>query len=493
MRLRNSSLRTGSLLTCFEPADRARNRSLLFLVSGPADIEPLTALETVCRRSIESAGLDVFEWNALSDQGQLAEVDPLLDASRLTRLEVVELAGIALADLERLLVPVLERLARGEADLFPAAGGAVGAPAEGIQFLGREAELADLARRIEVGEDLLLHAPRRSGKTSVLRQLEKRLEGVRAAVYLNLERDLSPHDIAARCWGLATGERYRPAQRRVEELGWEQVLAESFRTLASARSSPLVLLLDELVFFFQNLRKGADEKEHEEAVLAFLRKLTGILEDVDAHLVVAGSLDLPEYLCSVGIDAQEIPPRFRGLQPYSLPPLAVESPALEMRRVLLGTGLVPEVGDLEWLVETVDLGIPYPALRFLDQLAARLRTVGRLDRERMTAFLDEFLDETDAFDEFEEHLARKGALLPGARRSVSQVLDQIAERPADEGVLERWVRERLERDVPGHGDRLLAWLVETFPLRREEGRIVFASHLFQRWWRRQLAETGARR
>src|SRR4051812_7344552 len=401
MRLRNSSLRTGSLLTFFESMERSRNRSLLFLVSGPSDIEPLTALESVCRRHIESSGNQGFEWNALPDQGQLAEVDPLLDASRLTRLEVGELAGIALADLERLLVPVLDRLACGESDLFPAAGGAVGAPAEGIQFLGREAELADLVRRMESGEDLLLYAPRRSGKTSVLRQLEKRLVPVRAVAYLNLERDLSPEDIAARCWSLATGERYRPAQRRVEEIGWEQVVEESFRTLASARSLPLVLLLDELVFFFQNLRKGSDEVENRKAVLAFLRKLTSILEGVDSRLVVAGSLDFLEYLQHrMGVEVKEIPARFRQLQPYPLPPLAVDSPALEMRRVLLGTGLVPEAGDLDWLVETVDLGIPYPALRFLDQLAARLRTVGSLDQERMSFFLNEFLDETEAFDEF---------------------------------------------------------------------------------------------
>ena len=495
MRPRNQALRTGNLLTYFEPTERARNRSLLFLVSGTADIQPLTALETVCRDHIERSALEGFEWNPLPDQGQLAEVDPLLDASRLARLEVAELAGLEPEDLERLLGPALDRLACGEAELFPAAGGAVGAPAEGIQFLGRETELADLARRIRSGEDLLLLAPRRSGKTSLLRRLEKALAEDHAPVYVNLERDLSPADTAARCWVLATGERYRPAQRRVEEQGWEPVLVDSLRSMAESRSLPLVVLLDELVFFFQNLRKGTDEDRHQKAVLAFLETLAAVLAEVKARLAVAGSLDFLEYLQeSAGLDLRRIPPLFRGLHPYPLPPLALDSPSLEMRRVLLGTGIVPEPGDLDWLVDNVDLGVPYPALRFLDQLASRLRSEGRLGRSDMEMLLDQFLDETDAFDEFEEHLARKSAYVPGSRRAASEALDLIAERPAEEGVLERWIKEQLERGVPGQGDRLFNWLLETFPLRRQEGdRVVFASRLFRRWWRRQLAETGARR
>lgn len=495
MRLRNQALRTGNLLTYFEPVERIRNRSLLFLVSGTADIQPLTDIETVCRDHIERSTLEGFEWNPLSDQGQLAEVDPLLDASRLTRLEVAELAGLSPAELKSLLGPALDRLAGGEAELFPAAGGAVGAPAEGIQFLGRETELADLARRIRGGENLLLLAPRRSGKTSLLRRLEKDLAGDGAPVYVNLERDLSPADTAARCWVLATGERYRPAQRHVEEQGWEQVLTDSLRFLTGSRSLPLVILLDELVFFFQNLRKGTDEDRHQKAVLAFLETLAEALSGAGARLVVAGSLDFLEYLReSVGLDLQRVPLLFRGLRPYPLPPLALSFPSLEMRRVLLGTGIVPEPGDLDWLIDNVDLGVPYPALRFLDQLASRLRAEGRISRQDMEALLDQFLGETEAFDEFEEHLARKGASVPGARRAASEALDLIAERPAEEGVLERWLKERLERGVPGQEDRLFHWLLETFPLRRQEGdRVVFASRLFRRWWRRQLAETGAQR
>ena len=48
--------------------------------------------------------------------------------------------------------------------------------------------------------------------------------------------------------------------------------------------------------------------------------------------------------------------------------------------MLLGTGLVVELEEFNWLVKNADLASPYPALRFLDQLASRARSSGTSGR-----------------------------------------------------------------------------------------------------------------
>jgi hypothetical protein len=488
MRFRNPSLTTGRLLACFDPQERGRNRSLLFLVDGTRDIATLTLVEAICRRYLERTALPGFEWFAVPDQGQIASVDPSLVAVRVKRLEVSELADLDTEDLEGLLGPALDRLAAGEPELFPSAGGAVGAPAEGIQLLGREIEIASLLQLLVTGRDILLLAPRRSGKTSVLRRLEKEAATEFRVVFLDLERDTTPVDAAARLWVLATGERYRLAQQKADE-GWEDLLTRSLRTLTQTPESPrILLLLDELVFFLQNLRNSQPgETGHRQAVLHFFEALAAALSTVDARLVVAGSLDLGEYLHeAIGLAEPELPPLVRSLHSFPLPPLALQSPGIETRRILLGTGLVPGPEDFAWLTENVDLALPYPALRFLDELSARLRAEGDFDREHLEKELDAFLGKTEVFRDFEERLRRKGVEMPGATRAICNILDLLAEAPVDLGVVEERVREQLEREVPGKAERLFAWFLETFPIYRTGERLVFASRLFRKWWNRQL-------
>jgi hypothetical protein len=492
MRWRDETLPTGRLLAHFAPDDRSRNRSLLFLVTGAADIEPLTRIEEVCQAAISELGLTEFEWHAVPDQGLLTSIDPNLAPAKVTRLEVAELGELTVEELDELLRPVLPRIALGEPELFPSAGGAVGAPAEGIQLLGRERELAEIARRVDAGQSILLVAPRRSGKTSVLRCLENQLRDRYRTAYLDLERFLSPEDLASRLWVLASGERVRVAQQRAAS-AWRPLFSDALRLLAGGDPSrPLLLLLDELVFFLRNLvpaeKKSGDRRQ---PVLDFLKDLSDLCLDAGARVVIAGSLELTEYLeHELGLELDDLPTMLRTLVHFPLPPPTFKSGRLEMRRVLLGTGLVVGSAELDWLVENADLASPFAALRFLDQLAARAR-VGEVSGIReLEAELDSFLSKTEAFQDSVQRLEDKARRLPGAKAALEEALDRLAGAHEESGLSAEAFREPLSRSRPAEADRLLTWLIENFPIRREEDQIAFASRLFHRWWRRQLADDG---
>ncbi len=488
MRLRDETLPAGRLLAYFDPEDRSRNRSLLFLVAGAADIEPLTQIEEACRTAIADLDLKGFEWHAVPDQGLLTSIDPNLAPSRVARLEVAETASIPPAELDAVLRPVLSRIALGDAELFPSAGGAVGAPAEGIHLLGREREIAELVRLVDDGKSVLLVAPRRSGKTSVLRCLEKELSSRYRTAYLDLERFLSPEEVASRLWVIASGERIRLAQQRAA-VDWQALFSESLRHLdGGGLSRPLLLLLDELVLFLQNLTTPGGKALDRQLVLGFLRELSSLCLDAAARVVVAGSLEIENYLeDTLGITAGDLPPLLGSLVHFPLPPPTFKSTRLEMRRVLLGTGLVVELEEFDWLVKNADLASPYPALRFLDQLASRARSSVVTGSRALESELDSFLATTEAFADFVHRLQLKSRELPGAKAALEEALDRLAETPEEVGLALDTFREPLSRARPSEADTLVGWLIENFPIRHEGDRVRFASRLFRRWWQRQVA------
>jgi AAA+ ATPase superfamily predicted ATPase len=494
MRLRDQSLRTGSLLAWFDAATRANNRSLLFLVSGASDIEPLTAIESSCRQHIAARGYTGFEWHAVPDQGQLSAVDPELDVSRVQRFEACEFADLS-AELRReLLGAVINRMAVNEAELLPTAGGAVGAPAEGINFLDRANELQELASLIRQRRSVFLQAPRRAGKTSLMRRIQTELAAEFATVPVNLERDPTLEELAARLRTFATGEGYRAALRFVQR-DPQASLGESLSLIAEGGAGkPLLLLLDEFVRLVDELRRASPRGVSvSEQVHSFFAALEASLEPLDVRMVVAGSVDLFDYLArEIGLPRKDLPPLFRDLQTLPLRPLALEVPECEIRRVLLGTGLVVEPQDFRWLEENLDLSLPFPALRFIDQLASAARQRGALRPQDLDVSLRDFLETTDSFNDLEEHLLRKRPDIARATETASEVLDLVAQEPFDQGATTDQVRAILERGVGAHAAKLKEWLLQTFPLKESAGRVRLVSRLFWHWWRCQ-AEAGGRR
>jgi hypothetical protein len=466
MRTRNESLRTGTLLACFDRENPRRNASLLFLVEGAADIAPLRDIERACHGLLE--GDDRFQWHTVANQLELTSVDPRLDSTGVLRLEAAELHGVSRDELQALLEPAIAQLRKTERVRFPSATRAEGSVARGIDFLDREDELAALQRLIEEGRNVLLVAPRRSGKTSLLHRLEELLAPRFCPLRLDVEKYRNAEALAAELLSRASSKRFIDALKQVRNQGWRQVLAESLRELARERA-PLVLILDELAWYLEHL--GA------EAGRALLEALDDALKQVGARLVVAGSLELEKVAREqLRID---LPGIFGALHRFPLPPMARARLTLNLRRVLLGTGLVLQHGDLEWMAENVDLAMPYPALRFLSHLSsvARARSLPPAELEQELA---SYLASTDAFAELDEQLKQVAQEDPRTAEGLETALDRLASalRPLHVADV-----KALLSDDPVKQAETFNWLVEHFPLSVQGERVELAARLFQRYWR----------
>lgn len=467
MRLRNESLRTGTLLAFFDRENSRRNASILFLVEGAADIAPMRDLESACRELI--AGDERFHWHTVANQLELTAVDARLDSARVTRFEVAEFHGLSRPALRELLAPAISQLREAERVRFPSATRTEGSVARGVDFLDREDELAALQRLVDEGRHVLLVAPRRSGKTSLLHRLAELLARRFQPVPLDVEKFRNAEALTAELLARASSQRFIEALKQVRNQGWQAVLPKAVTALAARGPGPLVLILDELAWFLEHLEG--------ERAYTLLETLGEALVKTGARLVVAGSLDVERVARDqLGI---RLPGLFGGLHRFPLPPLARARLVLNLRRVLLGTGLVLQQGDMAWLAESVDLAMPYPALRFLGHLAsvahARPLSPQELERE-----LEDDLASTDAFAELEEQLKNLAQQDSRTADGIEEALDRLArtDRPLEVSD----VKALLGRE-PAEQATNFSWLVEHFPLNVEGESVELASRLFRRYWR----------
>jgi len=488
VRLRKTNLKTGILIVFFHPEERSRNRSLLVLVEGAKDIEPLGRIELACELWKKDHPASKCEMFTVPDAGRLCAQEPHLDPSRILSLEAAEFSDLRPEELNRLLSPALDRLSLDEVRIFPAVGGAVGAVAEGIHFIDRERDMESATSLLAEGKNLLVVAPRRSGKTSFLKKIGERLSDTFFPIFLDAERYSTEEDLAAMFWRLASGECVRVSLEKARQTGWKTLVQESLEKITREKNKSILLFMDELVYFLRNLlaRFSAEEQKRRKAS-EFIRGLSEALraENLTVRLIVAGSLELLQYLEEIGLNRDEIDGIFRDITIFHLPPLAEETLSLELRRLLLGTGIVPEEDDLRWICDNLDLSVPYPALRFLDGLSAQLRAWGRIDTAKLEAALSQFLDTTDAFNDFDEHISRKSAEIPNLNDAVSKALNALALGAWGSEVPEADILSRLHNLPGARSEDLFRWLIETFPLCRFDGRVRFASRLWRRWWRRR--------
>jgi hypothetical protein len=464
MRLRNEALRTGSLLVFSDRNEPRCNASILFLVEGATDIAPLHEIELACRAFVD----DRFHWYTLANQFEPSAVGFRLDHMRMTRLEVAEFRGLDSDTLRGLLGPAIQHLQRGQ-NLFPSATRMEGSVARGVDFLGRDEELATLQKFLAQGQHVLLVAPRRYGKTSLLYRLSETGGQQFNLVFLDVEKFRSPEALAAGLVAQSTGRRFTEALRKVRAQGWQAALREAMATLA-ANSRPLVLILDELVFLLDNIG-GAD------GIRAVLTALDAAAGEVKARFVVSGSIELEPFVRDRGLG--HLPGVFGSLCRYLLPPLSQGRLEFDMRRVLLGTGLVADSADLRWLTENVDLAMPYPALRFLGHLAS-VAHERSLNIETLEEELDGFLATTGAFADLLNQLEQLAQEDLRVAETLEEALDRLSQ--AGRGLHVADVKARFE-GTDDEQTRWFAWLVEHFPVTLEGEQVRLASRLFRRFWR----------
>ncbi len=390
---------------------------------------------------------------------------------------------------------------------------------EGDRFFDRESEIEALMERVRDGTHTLLTAQRRMGKTSLVRELLRRLneEGEFATVFVDLEGANDAADAVAeiatqakhvqKAWDrIASGfaNTFRGVGNQIEELGladlrvklragidagsWQRRGDGVFEALA-ASEKPVVLAIDELPILVNRLLKGQDYRmtpERREATDQFLSWLRRNGQDHrdEMCLIISGSVGLEPILRQAGLSAQANIYASFELHPWS------QETSMRCLSALARTYEIQISKEVrKAMCRRLRCCVPHHVQQYFDHLREHLR---RNDRKRAKiedvelVYNREFLSVRGQIDM--EHYQGRLKMILGID-GYKTALDLLTEAAVNKGRLTHQAvqsfRDSLassstEDEVPI--DDILYSLEHDGYLERHAGGYRFVSGLLQDWW-----------
>ena len=389
---------------------------------------------------------------------------------------------------------------------------------DGDRFFDREAEISLLRERMNNGTHTLLTAQRRMGKTSLVRELLRRLdeEGEVSTVFVDVEAAMDAADAVAELAVQAQplqsvrgkiaswlSNSVRGVLDNVEELGvselkvslragmdsgnWQRTGDQVFEALAT-NERPVVLAIDELPILISRLLKGneyritPERRAATDSFMGWLRKNCQTHQD-RVCLIISGSVGLEPVLSQANLSAHA-----NVYMPFDLKPwthdIAVECLAALARGH--GVSLPAEVRDE--MCRRLRCCVPHHVQRFFRHLYEHLV---RDDRKEATltdvaqVYQDDLLGARGQTDllHYEERLQ---TVLGDRGCAVAHSL--LTAAAVNDGLLEyRVVESRRELEDPGSEDNpvdsVLHVLEHDGYLEGWPGGYSFVSGLLEDWWR----------
>ena len=271
----------------------------------------------------------------------------------------------------------------------------------GDDFFNRESELSILEHRIRDGNHVLLTGQRRMGKTSVARELGRRLKAQGwVFLFADVEGATCSEDVIA---GIAetaypirtlrsrfTSGTLRLLDRlshRIKDIGprqfrvsfraelntgnWRRFGEKLIRDCAE-HDQPVLLVIDELPIFLKRMLR--DDEGHKK-VDEFLSWLRGSLQqhgDGSPAVIISGSIGLAPLVRRLGI-----PDRINYLDPFRLGPWSRETCIECFDRLAGSSDFRVEGGVGQAVYDKLGMGIPHHVQSFFARLAEYALMQGR--------------------------------------------------------------------------------------------------------------------
>ena len=394
---------------------------------------------------------------------------------------------------------------------------------DGDRFFDREVELEALTERVRDGTHTLLTAQRRMGKTSLVRELLRRLdeEGRFETVFVDLEDAASPADAIAEIGARSRSVRgawprikagfanaLKEAGDRVDSVAvaevqvklragidagnWRQKGDEVFAALAES-DRPVVLAIDELPILVNRLLKEPDHRitpERRQAVdefMGWLRK-NGQTHRDRVIVILAGSVSLEPILAQAGLSAHA-----NIYSPFDLKPWDEETAATCLAELARTYGLDLRLDIRREMCRRLRCLIPHHVQQFFDNLHEDLRRAGRReatmeDVERV--YDTEMLGVRGQMDL--EHYEGRLRMVLG-REGYRTALEILTESAVNDGLLSGDTigryreylqgRSQDEAEDPVPVEDVLRVLEHDGYLERHGDGYRFISGLLEDWWR----------
>ena len=376
-------------------------------------------------------------------------------------------------------------------------------------FFNRERELRILETRVRDRNHILLTGQRRMGKTSIARELGRRLEAEGwVFLFADVEGATCAEDVIADIAQAA--HPVRPIASRVVAgmKRWlgdniEEINAYEFRVKiragldagswrrygeqllrdCSMQEKPVLLVIDELPILLKRMLKGDDGARQVDEFLSWLRGVLQGIGDGSLVLIVSGSIGLTPLVKRLGI-----PDRINHLEPFRLGPWDRDTSIECFQRLAESYKLQVEDDVANAVYNALGVGIPHHVQSFF----ARLRDHAIMQgRDRVTV-------------EDVEEVYRTGLLGPSGQNDLIHYETRLKEALEDEnhtiameilaeaaiqGVFTSEARRCLEGLYARVVDDAIGRIADTLEILMHDGYLEdgddghrFPSRLLKDWW-----------
>ncbi|MDR3557434.1 MAG: hypothetical protein P4L55_21975 [Syntrophobacteraceae bacterium] len=278
---------------------------------------------------------------------------------------------------------------------------------EGDRFWDREKDVELLIEKIHDGAHILLTAQRRMGKTSLMREAKRRLEGRYICLFVDLQKASSAEDaIVALSLALKPHEgQWRKikgmfanalggAAERIEELNlgelgiklraglvsgnWSEKGDMLFSTMAGS-DPPVVLMMDEAPVMVNRILKGEDyritpqRKSETDAFMSWLRK-NSLEHQGQVRIVLSGSIGFEPILRQAGLSAT-----INNFLPFDLGPWDEPTATGCLRALANQYGINFRDNAETEMVRMLGCCIPHHVQMFFTHVCDRCKRRGRMD------------------------------------------------------------------------------------------------------------------
>ena len=380
----------------------------------------------------------------------------------------------------------------------------------GDDFFDRDSELRSLESLVHEGNHVLLSGQRRMGKTSVVRELGRRLEargwtflfadveGATCAEEVIAEIAKAAHPIRGKLSTFGNAMRHWIGNS-VEEISagdfavkiraglnagtWRRDGETLLRDCANCPGQVL-LVIDELPIFLKRALQVDGDKRRVDEFLSWLR---GVLQNSISQglvVIVSGSIGLTPLVRRLGI-----PDRINHLYEYRLGPWTREASSECFERLAQHCGLKIEEGVAGAVYEKLGIGIPYHVQSFF----ARLRDFATMHGLNMVTlqdvdevYLTELLGPSGQNSLVHYETRLKDGL---DDESFSIAMELLAEAATQDELTTNALRclQRLYAPVVSNASILIADTLEIlehdgYLEKTAEGSYLFCLHPLKDWW-----------
>ena len=374
-----------------------------------------------------------------------------------------------------------------------------GAPVAGADLVGRAAPLLALQRALGVGS-AHLRAPRRYGKTSLLRQLRSSLaaSGTPCA-YLDVSPGSTPSwFLVALAQDAMTIEACRKTLRKLPELAsWPPADAEP-STLKEARQAlarrlvpnpwsfgrrlleamgalDAVLLIDEFSVF---LRRALDEGRSDAERLAELLRVGRQAATSPARQVLAGSSGLSSY-----VRFHDLGHLFDDLAPIEVPPLQEDTATALAEELLYSQGRLPYPEAGAQVLAEIGEPVPFYIHALIQAACDETESGDAVGADTLRRAYRERILGTRGNDLFGVYRLAHQPYPPAMKPVAARLLKALAARPM--GLTEAQLTKAAGALAPALGgsiEPLLACLEEDYDLVLRNGRWAMRCKVLRDRW-----------